>query len=860
MEHSHDPWTKYVPQFWFFIKDLVMQDYSIDESRAEELINLIRQYIKINSKEDFNKAYSVIRRLAKIAPTEDALVWLIKIYIKHPEYFEDSQYIVFIQNALKEYYSVVERGIKLRPLTQIKDVEDLLDVIEYGQRKEEIETMPDKSDPALWYHRAREFQRRIGEAERVIIENKAAMVAYLYAKDIIKGRWPEAESFISSDPHVAYLYAKDIIKGRWPEAENYILADSTYGEKYIDFLRQIGTPENTIKDLTDIYHAEIWAQEQQESTKKGANINLSHIDAALEILRRASDIGVDKAILLVEQTLYNEDVFKQVSAALKKTALDKFYVDKIDELIDAFNESSLEQGYTNLITPSIIDMIKKKLESKLTTEEKDKKEFFEMLDKFDGTKGQLEDIVKKLPAEVTGYLSIIEQKLKEKGTLDAIIYYVFEVSKRRLPENLESRFIDMANVDDLYTYYVYFIRPKRWEKAESKLENDENIFIKYLSEIRPTNIKLLFDKPSNFIFKFLQVASDTNLLDTYSDLLDKLVGNSFISLIELIDKLFPNGIQSLRHIGLDSYVDKKLKNNEFLDSYRNFIAKWTEDSSLQQKYPYIKELLEYTENSRIKEKEQKETENETSISESSENKNIETLEKPETSSEQSKETENNEGIEHSSSWFVSSFIKKVKNKWCVFSEKGKRMGCYPTKEEAKKRLRQIEYFKHKASIDFDSFLYEYAKYAVSTMLPPRKQQIFMQLQASILKQLIEEGVLSQNDIIKIVTTDELADKLRNIIETGIDQNKSNEEIKNDILDNFIPLISTAAELLEGGLGDDKPDWMFDPKQLQKGIEIEMEHTNDPEKAKEIAKDHLTEIPDYYTRLEKMEKSTEVENV
>jgi hypothetical protein len=40
----------------------------------------------------------------------------------------------------------------------------------------------------------------------------------------------------------------------------------------------------------------------------------------------------------------------------------------------------------------------------------------------------------------------------------------------------------------------------------------------------------------------------------------------------------------------------------------------------------------------------------------------------------------------------------------------------------------------------------------------------------------------------------------------------------------------------------------DPEQLEKGIEEEMEHTDDSETAKKIALDHLSETPDYYTRL------------
>lgn len=41
-------------------------------------------------------------------------------------------------------------------------------------------------------------------------------------------------------------------------------------------------------------------------------------------------------------------------------------------------------------------------------------------------------------------------------------------------------------------------------------------------------------------------------------------------------------------------------------------------------------------------------------------------------------------------------------------------------------------------------------------------------------------------------------------------------------------------------------------QIQKGINIEMEHTDDKEKATEIATDHVSEFPDYYNRLESME--------
>jgi hypothetical protein len=61
------------------------------------------------------------------------------------------------------------------------------------------------------------------------------------------------------------------------------------------------------------------------------------------------------------------------------------------------------------------------------------------------------------------------------------------------------------------------------------------------------------------------------------------------------------------------------------------------------------------------------------------------------------------------------------------------------------------------------------------------------------------------------------------------------------------------ETLPGGESDGMGDDAFDPAELAKGIKVEMEHTQDANQAKEIAKDHLTEDPEYYQKLEKMEK-------
>jgi hypothetical protein len=70
-------------------------------------------------------------------------------------------------------------------------------------------------------------------------------------------------------------------------------------------------------------------------------------------------------------------------------------------------------------------------------------------------------------------------------------------------------------------------------------------------------------------------------------------------------------------------------------------------------------------------------------------------------------------------------------------------------------------------------------------------------------------------------------------------------------------ILEAMEHLKGGMGDGKQDVEFDPEELAMGVEIEKEHTNSALIAKEIAKDHLSEIPDYYSRLKNMEKQADV---
>lgn len=73
---------------------------------------------------------------------------------------------------------------------------------------------------------------------------------------------------------------------------------------------------------------------------------------------------------------------------------------------------------------------------------------------------------------------------------------------------------------------------------------------------------------------------------------------------------------------------------------------------------------------------------------------------------------------------------------------------------------------------------------------------------------------------------------------------------------LLQVIKNYEEKIPGGLANQKKPSDFDQSQLLKGIKVELEHTDNSNLALEIAMDHLTEMPDYYDHLAKMEKEAE----
>jgi hypothetical protein len=80
-------------------------------------------------------------------------------------------------------------------------------------------------------------------------------------------------------------------------------------------------------------------------------------------------------------------------------------------------------------------------------------------------------------------------------------------------------------------------------------------------------------------------------------------------------------------------------------------------------------------------------------------------------------------------------------------------------------------------------------------------------------------------------------------EKKLDLNESNLKVKGGLADKLS--VKDIAEKF--GVTTTKIE-----RELNMGIKVELEHTKDKAVAKDIAMDHLAEMPDYYTRLNRLE--------
>ena len=69
--------------------------------------------------------------------------------------------------------------------------------------------------PEEAYKKAIIAGKRLPVLEHIVLNN--SWYSYFYARDVIKGRWIEAEDIIMTDSEDSFDYARDVIKGKLPE-------------------------------------------------------------------------------------------------------------------------------------------------------------------------------------------------------------------------------------------------------------------------------------------------------------------------------------------------------------------------------------------------------------------------------------------------------------------------------------------------------------------------------------------------------------------------------------------------------------------------------------------------------------------
>lgn len=117
----------------------------------------------------------------------------------------------------------------------------------------------------------------------------------------------------------------------------------------------------------------------------------------------------------------------------------------------------------------------------------------------------------------------------------------------------------------------------------------------------------------------------------------------------------------------------------------------------------------------------------------------------------------------------------------------------------------------------------------------------------------------QNDLTGAMSYEDTVKKLK--AKGHIWDNQKTGEVKQgfNFFSAFKALNEAKEQKLKGGKGDKLTPDQVNYHEFTKGWKHELEHTDDIDKAKEIALDHLAEDPNYYTRLDMIEFKAKKKN-
>lgn len=187
----------------------------------------------------------------------------------------------------------------------------------------------------------------------------------------------------------------------------------------------------------------------------------------------------------------------------------------------------------------------------------------------------------------------------------------------------------------------------------------------------------------------------------------------------------------------------------------------------------------------------------------------------------------------------------------------------PIKESATKSNTKLSIYQQLSAINSSN-----ANTTIKESSESSKFNIYKELSKinSALNNMVLESNSSNNSDTEIdtVTYNNVPNTINDVLDDiEIDIDKDDIDTNNYVVNNLTidDLVDFYNTLINGGLSkiENTTERNVDIKELRKGIEVEMEHVNKNSKfAKQIATkitlDHLTELPDYYTRLETIENS------
>jgi hypothetical protein len=124
---------------------------------------------------------------------------------------------------------------------------------------------------------------------------------------------------------------------------------------------------------------------------------------------------------------------------------------------------------------------------------------------------------------------------------------------------------------------------------------------------------------------------------------------------------------------------------------------------------------------------------------------------------------------------------------------------------------------------------------------------------------IRRNPLYQDSITNTMSYDDTVSKLKGKGHLWNAEQKSEVKQGYNFFSAFKALHEGAKQKLKGGKGDKLTPDQVNYYEFTKGWKHELEHTDDIDKAKEIALDHLAEDPNYYTRLDMIEYKAKKKN-